>query len=99
MPSFGEHQHLYRIRLIGASELTQLGPESFQHLITLASLSISKSRLSYIDEKTFVSGSIKNTLSTVDLSYGNIIEIPIRALSHLDHLQWLSLQVFMLCFE
>lgn len=92
VPSFSRYQHLYRIRLIGVPELTQLKPNDFRNLITLASLSISKSRLSYVNPDTFKKVAIRHTLITLDLSYGNLIEIPVNALIHLHQLQWLSLK-------
>ncbi|KAI2804927.1 Leucine Rich Repeat [Blomia tropicalis] len=92
VPVLSQYPHLYRIRLIGVAELTQLQANSFERLITLASLTISKSRLSFVNESTFAQSSIKKTLSTVEFSYGRLVEIPVNALVHLNQLQWLSLK-------
>lgn len=92
MPELSHYQHLYRVRIIGARLLTQLYPGSFQNLITLASLAITNSRLFYVNPDTFRDSAIRHTLTTLDLSYGSLLEMPIQALVHLHQLQWLSLK-------
>ncbi|OTF71572.1 chaoptin-like protein [Euroglyphus maynei] len=86
-------QHLYRVRIHGARQLTRINDRnSFAHLITLASLSITNTKLSYIDGNVFHDLAISRTLTTLDLSYGQLVDIPIDALDHLEQLQWLSLK-------
>ncbi|XP_046916799.2 uncharacterized protein LOC124497221 [Dermatophagoides farinae] len=85
--------HLYRVRIHGARQLTRLNDRnSFARLITLASLSITNTRLSYVDGNVFRDLAISRTLTTLDLSYGQLVDIPIEALDHLEQLQWLSLK-------
>lgn len=72
--------------------MTTLTANSFTGLGSLASLTVSKSRLSFLNESTFSRSAIKDTLSTVDLSYGLLSEVPVEALKHLTQLQWLSLR-------
>ena len=87
------HRHLYRVRIHGARQLTQLNDHnSFIHLITLTSLSITNTRISWIDTNLFRNLAISRTLTTLDLSYGHLIDIPVDALEPLENLQWLSLQ-------
>ncbi|KAH9414512.1 Leucine Rich Repeat [Dermatophagoides pteronyssinus] len=87
------HRHLYRVRIHGARQLTQLNDHnSFIHLITLTSLSITNTRISWIDSNLFRNLAISRTLTTLDLSYGHLIDIPVDALEPLENLQWLSLQ-------
>lgn len=85
-------QNLYRIRLIGVELLTTLAADSFEGLGSLSSLTVSKSRLTHLNESLFSGSPLRGTLSTVDLSYGALGEVPVEALRPLQQLQWLSLR-------
>lgn len=86
------YRHLYRVRIIGSKHLTRIEAGHFDNIMTLASLSITKTRLIHIDPQTFIMTPISSTLTSLDLSYGNLYEIPFEAIEPLNELRWLSLK-------
>lgn len=85
-------KYYYRIRVIGAPDLVVIRNHDFNDVKSLSSFTLSRSSLSSVESLAFAKAGIAQTLTSLELSYGELRELPSSALRPLHRLQWLSLR-------